>query len=263
MNQEIISLVKELQKYDNKEGYELDYDRVKRLLNNTILRLVYWREDAIEYLHPLLQHIETWSCLFTLEILRAIRSEKSIPYLIKFLIDNKDTDYWECSEEAMFCLTEIGKPSIELLIKEIKKQFENKEYYIYLIGALTEIKDERVYSFMVEILLDYMENYEKYEEWFWIDAFVHDFPVQENKDVLPLLKELVAKEYLTKYEIIEIKDTILLLEDPEEYKRQMEEFLKKFKLEEDKEKKKIGRNEPCPCGSGKKYKKCCLGKKFE
>ena len=23
---------------------------------------------------------------------------------------------------------------------------------------------------------------------------------------------------------------------------------------------KIGRNQPCPCGSGKKYKKCCLGK---
>ncbi|HHW13378.1 MAG TPA: hypothetical protein GXX28_00395, partial [Firmicutes bacterium] len=24
-------------------------------------------------------------------------------------------------------------------------------------------------------------------------------------------------------------------------------------------KQKIGRNDPCPCGSGKKYKKCCLG----
>jgi transposase-like protein len=23
---------------------------------------------------------------------------------------------------------------------------------------------------------------------------------------------------------------------------------------------KIGRNQPCPCGSGKKYKRCCLGK---
>ena len=23
---------------------------------------------------------------------------------------------------------------------------------------------------------------------------------------------------------------------------------------------KIGRNDPCPCGSGKKYKKCCAGK---
>jgi preprotein translocase subunit SecA len=23
-------------------------------------------------------------------------------------------------------------------------------------------------------------------------------------------------------------------------------------------KKKVGRNDPCPCGSGKKYKRCCL-----
>ena len=23
---------------------------------------------------------------------------------------------------------------------------------------------------------------------------------------------------------------------------------------------RIGRNDPCPCGSGQKYKKCCLGK---
>lgn len=23
---------------------------------------------------------------------------------------------------------------------------------------------------------------------------------------------------------------------------------------------KVGRNEPCPCGSGKKFKKCCLSK---
>jgi uncharacterized protein YchJ len=29
----------------------------------------------------------------------------------------------------------------------------------------------------------------------------------------------------------------------------------------DKRKEKIGRNDPCPCGSGKKYKKCCLDKK--
>ena len=26
---------------------------------------------------------------------------------------------------------------------------------------------------------------------------------------------------------------------------------------------KIGRNDPCPCGSGKKFKKCCLGKVFD
>ena len=26
--------------------------------------------------------------------------------------------------------------------------------------------------------------------------------------------------------------------------------------------RKIGRNEPCPCGSGKKYKNCCLDKEW-
>jgi uncharacterized protein YecA (UPF0149 family) len=25
--------------------------------------------------------------------------------------------------------------------------------------------------------------------------------------------------------------------------------------------KKVGRNDPCPCGSGKKYKHCCMNKK--
>jgi len=31
----------------------------------------------------------------------------------------------------------------------------------------------------------------------------------------------------------------------------------------DKVRKKVGRNDPCPCGSGKKYKKCCLDKSGE
>jgi len=26
---------------------------------------------------------------------------------------------------------------------------------------------------------------------------------------------------------------------------------------------KVGRNDPCPCGSGKKFKKCCLGQEWK
>ena len=33
---------------------------------------------------------------------------------------------------------------------------------------------------------------------------------------------------------------------------------REVKLEPTKVEKKVGRNEPCSCGSGKKYKKCCL-----
>ena len=28
------------------------------------------------------------------------------------------------------------------------------------------------------------------------------------------------------------------------------------------ERKLVGRNDPCPCGSGKKFKKCCIDKKY-
>ena len=52
--------------------------------------------------------------------------------------------------------------------------------------------------------------------------------------------------------------------DPiEHFSQENIESLYKLLCDEEEEKqikKKIGRNDPCPCGSGKKYKKCCLRK---
>jgi preprotein translocase subunit SecA len=41
--------------------------------------------------------------------------------------------------------------------------------------------------------------------------------------------------------------------------RAMEQFMQQANVSGE---EKIGRNDPCPCGSGKKYKKCC-GQSFE
>jgi len=64
--------------------------------------------------------------------------------------------------------------------------------------------------------------------------------------------------------------------DPVEIQRRQQRWLKEDREKEDREQKrfdldnwkpvktyvreqpKIGRNDPCPCGSGKKYKKCCM-----
>ena len=57
------------------------------------------------------------------------------------------------------------------------------------------------------------------------------------------------------------KDEETLLADKkvqEEYAKMMKEQARKDKLEQ--QVRKVGRNEPCPCGSGKKYKFCCLNK---
>ena len=43
----------------------------------------------------------------------------------------------------------------------------------------------------------------------------------------------------------------------EKYNNKYLKNLKPFNFDTIKKPKKIGRNEPCPCGSGKKYKKCC------
>lgn len=250
----VLSLIEALQKYDNEEGYNLSYDEVKSRLNDTVRSLAEKGESALDHLHPLLIREETWSCLFALEILREIKSERSIPYLINFIRKNEDGDYWEACEDAMFALYSIGEPSVKPLLREIKIVFENETYYLFLVGALTKIKDDRVYSFMKETLEDCIKNYEKYVEWFDIPDFVYGFDAQGKKEILPLLQELLSIRGLSEYDRIEIQDTISFIDDPEGFKQRIKELRRElFTMD-----KKIGRNAPCPCGSGKKYKRCCL-----
>ena len=220
---EIIALVEKLKEYDNKVGYKLKYEQVKSKLEPIKNSVINTGENAVSYLIPLLKNEETWSCLFALEILKEIKSEKSILPLINFIINNDDSDYYENGEAAMLTLTAIGKPAIEPLIEEIISSFQKKRDYIYLIGALTEIKDEKVYSFMSEILQDYMIDLDKYDDWFQIDHFIADFDKQENKDILPLLNKLLSMDHLSSHEKIEIKDTIEALENPKKFKKEMDD----------------------------------------
>jgi uncharacterized protein YecA (UPF0149 family) len=49
--------------------------------------------------------------------------------------------------------------------------------------------------------------------------------------------------------------------DPNDLLEKKIEELRAYRIQQAlKVEKKIGRNELCPCGSGKKYKKCCLNK---
>ena len=54
-----------------------------------------------------------------------------------------------------------------------------------------------------------------------------------------------------------IKLSELTPEEMEYYSKQ-EKILAVCRVATVRENRKIGRNELCPCGSGKKYKKCCL-----
>ncbi|MDE6619028.1 MAG: DUF1186 domain-containing protein [Lachnospiraceae bacterium] len=80
---------------------------------------------------------------------------------------------------------------------------------------------------------------------------------------------IVAWKMLNDWAMFEIPDGIELEEEDEseedkEESRMIEDFFRELNSREDKTEQrrnvKIGRNDPCPCGSGKKYKQCCLNK---
>ncbi len=50
--------------------------------------------------------------------------------------------------------------------------------------------------------------------------------------------------------------------EEEDFSRLLDESFESEMNYEKPKKEKIGRNDPCPCGSGKKYKKCCMGREL-
>lgn len=251
---EIGSLVEKLKQFDNPAGYKMKHEEVKRRLDPVMQKIIQLERDNLDPLHALLLHEETWSCLFALQILKEIRSVKSIPYLVDFIRKNEKGDYWESCEGAMLALRAIGEPAVEPLLRELKSDFEKKNYFAYLVGSLTGIENERVFSWMIQTVQDYIDNREKYADWFDIQSFTFDFDIHGKKEALPLLRKLLEME-LPETEKREIRDTIRVIEDPEKFQEEIKNYAKLLKVNI--ETKKIGRNDPCPCGSGKKYKKCC------
>lgn len=244
MGKEIIDLVEELKKYDNPKGYELEYEDVKKKLSPVIEDLKNKGELALDSLHKLLENGETWSSTFSLEILREIKSEKSIRPLIDYIVENEENYNGDWCETAMVALQNIGTPAIKPLIEENLKQFEEKKFYFFLTGALTKIKDGRVYEFMKKITEDYINNEEKYDGWFFIDSFTSDFPEQGNKEALSLLKKVLNLDRITQREKREIEDHIKFLEDPEGYKKRMKKEIEELKpIFEEMMKKERGTNE--------------------
>lgn len=249
-DEELINLIYELQDYDNEEGYKLSHENVKEKFEGTINEIIKRGGKTLDLLHELLEDEKTWSCVFALEILGQIKSEKSVSYLINYIIRTEKGDFGDSGEEAMFALTNIGESAIEPLLQGIKIQFEKKKFYFYLIGALTEIKDDKVYNFMKELTEDYIKDEEKYDEWFHIDVFVHDFEKQEKKEILPVLKELLELDKISKHEKIEIKETIEIIKDPINFKQRLREkieeanpLIKRFMKEESNSKSKIDQKE--------------------
>lgn len=148
----------------------------------------------------------------------------------------------------------------EEILKEVYKVYEKKES---LIGKENVRFLEKYIMLQVVDTLwkDHLAAMDCLREGIGLRGYGQKDPLQEYKRegfaMFSELMERISRETLANLFRVEIRDeglTALKPQRPSEMQLSHGEVKRKPYV---RKKKKIGRNDPCPCGSGKKYKHCC------
>ncbi|RLD58801.1 MAG: hypothetical protein DRJ05_07420, partial [Bacteroidetes bacterium] len=161
-------------------------------------------------------------------------------YIFQFYIDSDLKDNVIDSDAIGLMICELGDLNAGQLIPEIEKLFELGYVGQVICGDLPEVREDIAKPPKNDPTKEIMDIYDRYHRitttWAGYnetedEEIPHDEMVYPHKDIYPFEDETPFTDYE------EIPETVPLRTGP-----------------------KIGRNDPCPCGSGKKYKKCCLNK---
>lgn len=223
---------------------------------------------------------DTYLCVLAGEL----KSEDSIPFLIKCI--KIDGDF--ICERAAEALTKIGTAKV---VNAIAREYTREKFHfrLYAVGALGNIKSEESEQLMLELLPEEKDvtlktilgfglcklfsvkgipmvlsliNYGydtmmvNLEEAVYVNHVVNGLEhsqMRRWKESIDReeqrIKEAKRKFFSGDIDIKEVKRNLQdLFMRMEEIEKLNESYSKGFK---------VGRNEPCPCGSGKKFKKCC------
>ena len=147
------------------------------------------------------------------------------------------------------------------IIDMIEKMLNNelKDDYSMVITDIVEyIMENKIYN-KIELVRDLYKQgkvdeqliggYDDFIDW----IYGNEEPLSEKNMIEDTIESLSGLACFQKDDADDIKD----------FRERLTDFIEseKNRIEEEiKETKKVGRNDPCPCGSGKKYKKCCLSK---
>ena len=163
--------------------------------------------------------------------------------LIKQLAENESADEFVrgAALEALVCLVATGEKTREEILRYYKELLQSELskqspfFCAEIVSAATDLYPEEIYEEIKEAFKKGI-----------VDETILDLKFVDQK--LAQSEEKVIAELQDKRNGY-IVDTI---EEMEWWAGFLEPPQKQVI-----NKKKVGRNEPCPCGSGKKYKKCC------
>ena len=178
--------------------------------------------------------------------------------LLKTSIKNKNMD--DYARSAMLKVVgqlhldgEFGKEELQELIREIVYNEEEIGDYIY-----TELIYTMCGCHFVEMLPEIRRLFEDGR----IDGFAFEGYAECVDMMFRYNKEAFCRSPIHAADMLRSWSMFEQPEQNELSQKEMEKLLRKAAAQYNKPEKKvkIGRNDPCPCGSGKKYKKCCMNK---
>lgn len=243
------------------------------------------RKDAIFYLRRILREdkywnpggpSDAWAPIHVIHILPLIKTREALELLLDIIRDERDALGDWITEDAPTLLAAFGEDVIERLKEYILDEALDRYTRISVATTLNVIthqhpaRKEDIKSFLLKLLEDTKDS--------TFAAFLVDELLSfKDQNLLPQIDMAFEKGKIDT-EVIRREDMDWVFDLPEEeqsYSRFMKSPLEHFSKENidylrkisypetkttKKKEKKIGRNAPCPCGSGKKYKKCCLKK---
>lgn len=228
--------------------YDGNLDKVKAVIQNTSLD-EFVRIVMLESLLSLLSR-------------GILGREQVAPFFVELFrsgIDIDDTYFWvsliHCCAlihpgEFMEDIKKISDRD-ELLKREIDFELLDIQYRKSVPEALRELSANEEYFFITEDDVNMLES--------WLGYSNTNHCLSEDDEDEDYFEDDYEDEYDDEYDDESYRD--------EDDKEELEHPFKSI-FDEEKEVKNvpyvretaIGRNDPCPCGSGLKYKKCCLGK---
>lgn len=205
---------------------------------------------------------EVWAPLHAWRTLGKLRATEAVPVLIEqfYQVDEYDNDWILNNMPQIFAM--IGEPAIQSLTEYAgdtsRPLFARSTAASSLsyIGMAHPETRELCLAGIEKALADYHQN-DRSLNGLLISSLL-DLKATESFPVIQQAYQENCVDVLICGDLEEVEINLGLREKrtttaPDLY--QLENIILKKK-----QGKKIGRNELCPCGSGKKYKKCCLNK---
>ena len=212
--------------------------------------LIHKNERGWEEAYRMVQEKDPFYCYFAYYIAMMLEDAGNIEKAEQFLLESvqiidgrKDNAVWDL-ETIPSTIYEDYKFVLTAFKKFYKRYHFEKSKLNHILLKLKEIEEKsKIYSYSSR--LEKLHSTLKAAE-----------EMESNKN--PAIQYY---DFLKRYEINFATDFEVNAEHVDFIKIEPEDYLKNPESERQatrKIKQKVGRNESCPCGSGKKYKKCCL-----